>query len=259
MHVCILLFQGHDVLDYAGPYEVFANVLLDPDSPSPQQAFDVTLVAADRVIQSSRNLCVNRHLSIDEGLAAIEDFDILVVPGGPLGVLRRICQNHQSHRHRGGGGGGGGGGGPELRFLRAFARVPRQPGRCERVILSVCTGALLLGYSQLLRGRRATTHHKALDVLRYVCNGSGSSGDGAQKGNFGATEVIRARYVDGGRLENGTRIVTSGGISNGIDASMYVLSLVAGRDMAAAAGRIMEFDRSSSLGSVEGYQDEAAW
>jgi transcriptional regulator GlxA family with amidase domain len=228
MHVCILMFQGHDVLDYTGPYEVFANILRNPDSEQPEQAFDITLIAADRVIQSSRSLCVNRHLSIEEAHGRIEEFDILIVPGGPVVVMKGLCRRN----------------GPELGFIRSYASLPRRSGRQGRVILSVCTGALLLGYAQLLQGRKVTTHHKALDVLRFVC--ASGHGDGVA-----GTEVIKARYVDGGLLDNGTRIVTSGGISSGIDASLYVLSLVAGREMAKIASQIMEFDRSSSLRHIE--------
>ena len=229
IQVCILMFQGHDVLDYAGPYEVFANILRNPDAESPEQVFDITLIADDRVIQSSRNLCVNRHLSIEDAYTRIVDYDILIIPGGPVRTLNALCDRD----------------GPEVKFLRAYASLPPRSQRRERVILSVCTGALLLGCTQLLRGRRATTHHKALDVLRHVCYNGGATGEQA-------TEVIKARYVDGGFLDNGTRIVTSGGISSGIDASLYVLSLVAGREMAAIAGKIMDFDRSSNLRNIEG-------
>lgn len=229
MQVCILMFQGQDVLDYAGPYEVFANVLRDPDSECPEHIFDVTLVAADRVVQSSRSLNVIPHLSLEDALARIMDYDILIVPGGPVRTLKRLCKEN----------------GPELEFLRTYATLPERTGKEGRVILSVCTGALLLGYTQLLRGRKATTHHKALDLLSYIC---GSTGGTSEYG----TEVIKARYVDGGLLSNCTRIITSGGISSGIDASLYVLSLVSGREVATAAMRIMEFDRSSSLREIEG-------
>lgn len=227
-HVCILMFQGHDVLDYTGPYEVFANVLDNPGSENPRQIFDITLIAADMVIQSSRSLCVNRHISIQEALARIMDYDILVVPGGPVRTLKSLCRPDST----------------ELEFIRSFAALPERIGRQGRMILSVCTGSLLLGYIGLLKGRKATTHSKALETLRYVCDSTVGNGETG-------TEVIKARYVDGGALGNGTRIVTSGGISSGIDASLYVLSLVAGRDVATVAMQIIEFVRSSSLREIE--------
>ncbi|KAF5241936.1 hypothetical protein FANTH_8896 [Fusarium anthophilum] len=228
MHVCILMFQGHDVLDYSGPYEVFANVLDNPGSEHARQIFEITLIAADMVIQSSRNLCVNRHISIQEALARIMDYDILVVPGGPVRTLKSLCRTDST----------------ELEFIRSFAALPERIGRQGRVILSVCTGSLLLGYIGLLKGRKATTHSKALETLRYVCDSTAGNGETG-------TEVIKARYVDAGALGNGTRIVTSGGISSGIDASLYVLSLVAGREIATAAMQIIEFVRSSSLREIE--------
>ncbi|KAF4341594.1 DJ-1 domain protein [Fusarium beomiforme] len=228
MHVCILMFQGHDVLDYTGPYEVFANVLHNPGSENPKQIFDITLIATDIIIQSSRSLCVNRHISIQEALTRIMDYDILIVPGGPVRTLKGLCRHDST----------------EVEFIRSFAALPQRIERQGRVILSVCTGALLLGYIGILQGRKATTHHKALDALRHICGSIGGSGETG-------TDVIRARYVDGGALSNGTRIVTSGGISSGIDASLYVLSLVTGREIATTAMQIMEFVRSSSLREIE--------
>ncbi|KAG9499235.1 hypothetical protein J7337_010054 [Fusarium musae] len=212
MNVCILMFHGHDVLDYAGPYEVFANVLDNPGAEDPKQIFDITLIATDAIIQSSRSLYVNRHISIQEALTRIMDYDILVVPGGPVRTLKGLCEPDST----------------ELGFIRSFASLSERIGRKARVILSVCTGSLLLGYIGLLKGRKATTHGKALDTLRYVCDQASGAGE------IG-TEVIRAR----------------GGISSGIDASLYVLSLVAGRDVATAAMQIMEFVRSSSLREIE--------
>lgn len=220
------MFQGHDVLDYAGPYEVFANILRNPSSPNPSQIFDITLIAVDRVITSSRNLSVNRHISIFEAYSRISEYDILIIPGGPIRVLRGLCALNN----------------PELKFLSAFAALPSRFQGCERVVLSICTGALLLGWMGLLNDRRATTHHKALDVLRCVCRRFAIEGS-----EECPTEVVSARYVDGGCLENGTRIVTAGGISSGIDASLYVMALVAGREMADKAARIIEFERCSSL------------
>jgi transcriptional regulator GlxA family with amidase domain len=219
IQVCFLMFQGHDVLDYAGPYEVFANIPRDPASESPDQIFEITLIAVDKIISSSRNLCVNRHISIAEAHTKITDYDILIVPGGPIRVLRDLYERNS----------------PEMKFLCAYAGLPPRCQGRERVILSICTGALLLGCAQLLASRKATTHHKALDALRFVCRGIEGSDERP-------TEVVAARYVDGGFLENGTRIVTAGGISSGIHASLYILSLVAGNEMAALARQIMEFD-----------------
>ncbi|KAH8663617.1 class I glutamine amidotransferase-like protein [Tricladium varicosporioides] len=230
IQVCFLMFHGHDVLDYAGPYEVFANILRNPDSPNPSHIFDITLIAVDPVISSSRNLCVNRNMSILEAHARIEEFDILILPGGPLRVLRDLYDRKS----------------PEMKFLSTFATLPTRRYGCSRIILSVCTGALLLGCARLLCGRRATTHHKALDALEFVCQP-------VQGRDELPTEVVMARFVDAGLLDNGTRIVTAGGISCGIDASLYVMELVAGKEMADVAGEIMEYNQAVMELNLSGF------
>jgi len=77
--------------------------------------------------------------------------------------------------------------------------------QAERVqlLLSVCTGALLLGQAGLLNQIPATTHHTTFDLLREISP---------------ATSVIEdQRFVDSGH------IITSGGISAGIDMALYVV------------------------------------
>jgi transcriptional regulator GlxA family with amidase domain len=67
---------------------------------------------------------------------------------------------------------------------------------------SVCTGSLLLAKAGLLEGRRATTHWAALDLLESL--------------NAGVRVDRESRYVDDG-------IVSSAGVSAGIDMALYVV------------------------------------
>ena len=70
-----------------------------------------------------------------------------------------------------------------------------------RPVASVCTGSLLLGAAGYLRGLRATTHHRALDLLRPLCR-----------------EVVGdQRIVDEGR------VVTAGGVSSSLDLGLYLV------------------------------------
>jgi cyclohexyl-isocyanide hydratase len=65
----------------------------------------------------------------------------------------------------------------------------------------VCTGALLIGRAGYLEGMRATTHHRAYDLLRPYCR-----------------EVVTdQRIVDEGQ------VVTAGGVSSSLDLGLYLV------------------------------------
>ncbi len=87
---------------------------------------------------------------------------------------------------------------------------------------SVCTGAFLLAAAGLLDGHRATTHWASLDWLR----------------NHHPAVDVRAdeRVVDAGRL------VTSAGVSAGIDMALHLVQRLHGSEVATATARDMEYD-----------------
>jgi transcriptional regulator GlxA family with amidase domain len=99
----------------------------------------------------------------------------------------------------------------------------RQASEKAELVLSVCTGALLLAKAGLLDGLEATTHHGAIDLLRQV----------APK----TTVHADRRFVDNGR------VVCSAGIAAGIDMSLHVVGRLLGREVAEKTARQMECPR----------------
>ncbi|QPC84648.1 DJ-1/PfpI family protein [Phototrophicus methaneseepsis] len=89
-------------------------------------------------------------------------------------------------------------------------------------LLSVCTGALLLADAGVLANQSATTYHTAFDLLHSI-DGSISLQPGQ-------------RWVDNGQ------IVTSAGVSAGIDMSLYVISKLFDQATADATARHMEYE-----------------
>lgn len=89
----------------------------------------------------------------------------------------------------------------------------------------------------VLAGRRATTHYGLLSQLQELCD------------KHGQTEISRKRYVDGGFLETGTRVITSGGITSGFDVSLYVIELLCGYACAERAADVLDYQwrRSEAL------------
>jgi transcriptional regulator GlxA family with amidase domain len=136
--VGIVVFEEIEVLDFCGPFEVFAATRLDEArrraEPSP---FEVLLVAEHRapVVTAGGMQVIPHHTFAD-----CPRLDILVVPGG--WGTRRERDNPAM-----------------LDWLRL--RAPE-----VEILSSVCTGAMLLGAAGLLDGRRATTHWRSLDWLR---------------------------------------------------------------------------------------------
>src|SRR5437867_1631323 len=138
--VGILVFDDVEVLDFAGPFEVFSRTRLVAGSDSRRSddsaPFDTFTVArTPDVVTAIGGLKVIPHY----GWADAPGIDILVVPGG-FGT--RALLNDEA----------------TLAWIRETAARSSQ-------VMSVRTGALLLAKVGLLRGRRATTHWAGLDLL----------------------------------------------------------------------------------------------
>ena len=86
------------------------------------------------------------------------------------------------------------------------------------LVAGVCTGTMLLAHAGIIRSRRASTHHSAWSDLEVL----------------GAT-LVKERVVDDGDL------VTSGGVTSGIDLALWLLEREVSRDLADAVADRMEY------------------
>lgn len=191
--VGMLIFPNVEVLDFCGPFEVFSVTRLDEarrrEEPSP---FEVVLVAETlETVTATGGLRVQPDHAIDTA----PRLDILVVPGG--WGTRAAIHNETL-----------------LSFIRTRARE-------VETLTSVCTGAMLLGHSGLLDGRRATTHWRSLDWMRE---------------SFPQVTVEDQLHV----VEDGN-LLTSAGISAGIDMALRVVSRYWGETVGRATARHMEY------------------
>ena len=131
----ILLFDGAEEMDFAGPWEVFTAA--------------VSGMPSDRVITIGER---SRPVTCEMGMRVIPDLpygdapevDVVLVPGGS-GARREIANPATTN------------------WLRNAA------AKCTW-LTSVCTGALLLVGAGLARGRRVTTHHDFIHDLREKCD-----------------------------------------------------------------------------------------
>ena len=186
--VAILLFDNVEVLDFAGPYEVFTTATRVAQQP----VFEVMTVAAEPDAVRARAGLVVRA---DYALHAHPPVDLLIVPGG---VVTAALTS------------------PAL--IDWIAEVASQ----SRLTASVCTGAFLLAKAGVIDTQTVTTHWEDIDDLR--------------------AGWPSLRVVDGVRWVDQGRIVTSAGISAGIDMSLHLVERCAGRELALCTARQMDFD-----------------
>lgn len=189
--VAILLFPGVELLDFAGPFEVFSAARLTGNAP--ERPFAVLTVA-----ESTEPLRCNNPVTVlpDYTLETCPQADILVVPGGQ-GTRSAIDRT----------------------LLIDWIRTRTS---AAEITASVCTGSFLLAQAGLLDGYATTTHWGSIQRLRDA---------------FPALEVREhTRWVDTGA------IVSSAGVSAGIDMALHIVARLYGVDAARATAHWIEYD-----------------
>jgi cyclohexyl-isocyanide hydratase len=120
----------------------------------------------------------------------------------------------------------GGPGAFELLSDDVVVNAIRTIAQRSRFVTSVCTGAFLLGAAGLLAGRRATTHWASRELLR----------------GFGA-------IPDEGRIVVDGNLITSGGITSGIDFGLHIAAQLVGVEQAKEIQLAMEYDPAPPFAS----------
>lgn len=133
--VGIYLFDDVEVLDFAGPFEVFAVT----DEISGYKFFEVCTISVDgKQVKARNGLKVQPDYSFENH----PSLDIVIIPGG-MGTRVAIKDN---------------------KTLDWINKV--HPN--TQITMSVCTGSLLLGKLGLLDNLPATTHHTVFDLFKKV-------------------------------------------------------------------------------------------
>jgi transcriptional regulator GlxA family with amidase domain len=136
--VGILIFDDVEILDVAGPFEVFSVTRLNDEQRLQQSSpFKVYLIAEkNKQIIAIGGLRLTPDVTISE----CPELDLLIIPGG--WGTRKESKN------------------------RILIKWISNQFTKDRLIASVCTGSSLLGKAGLLDGRDATTHWRAFDFLQ---------------------------------------------------------------------------------------------
>ena len=180
LHIGAIIYPQIDQADFTGPFEVLSRI--------PNSTFHV-LWKEIRPILDVNGLM----LTPDTTLASSPDLDLLVVPGG---WGQEALMEDQT----------------VLDFIRDHAKKGRH-------ILSVCTGALIVGAAGLLRGVKTTTHWSSFHLLEY----------------FGALPFDGRVVVDG-------RFLSTAGVTAGIDGALWAVELLRSQREAEEIQLAIEYD-----------------
>lgn len=182
MNVAILVFDGVDTLDWAGPLEVFDYA----------HVFNTFLVAAEKQPLNGGAYKVVPNYSFED----MPHADIIVIPGGDIAHL--FLDDKISN------------------WLKKKSRDAQQ-------LLSVCNASTLLVANNLLSGLKVTTHAAWMNWLDMM----------SEYYNF--TVENRGRFVDNGK------IITTAGVSSGIDGALHLVAKLKGLKHAQMTAEMMEY------------------
>lgn len=189
-NVAILIFNGVQIIDFTGPYEVFG-----------QAGYNVFTI-------SEKQDTITTHMKLD--VLPKYDFtnhpkvDIVVVPGG--GAPHRLTKDNQT-----------------IKWINTISNN-------AEYILSVCNGAFFLASAGLLEDKEATTY---APMINHIAMFSPNT-----------KPIYNKRFVQSGN------IITAGGLSAGIDASLHVVSLDKGIGRTTEVANNMEYNWDPNSGYV---------
>ena len=190
-NVAVVVHQGVELLDFAGPGEVFAAAS-SRATRDDRPWFNVYTVApTNAAVLSQGFVRIKPTYSIENAPAP----DFIVIPGGKTSILTDDP---------------------------AFMGWVEQSASGRSQMLTVCTGAFVPAKLGMLTGKKATTHWGALALLR--------------ESQPSVNVVDNVRFVDNGS------IVTTAGVSAGIDGALHVVAKTLGYRVARSTARYMEYE-----------------
>ncbi|WP_432408163.1 DJ-1/PfpI family protein [Wukongibacter sp. M2B1] len=190
INIGILVFQKIEELDFIGPFEVLSYV-----NKIKSESTNVWLVSdEEQIVQGYNGLRFFADYTIDN----CPKLDVLVVPGGQ--GRKAVMENDKV-----------------LSFIKnRYIEL--------KYLSSVCTGALIIGATGLLKDKSATTYHTAFDELSKM-----------------GVAVQKSKVVQDGK------IITGAGVSSGMDVGLYLLSRLFDEVTAQQVADKIEYNWSKKL------------
>lgn len=234
LRATILTFDQIDLIDFTSPYETIFQAR-DPATGNKLFRIEIAgpgLTAADNAatMSTSQGLTFKQHIGYEQVLQELAEIDLLVVPGANWPTTERLSHWDEF---------------PVRKIIKEFAALPSRDnttdGQPPRVLLSICSGSFFLAVAGVLANRRVTTHYLIIKELEDLCT---------KLYGAGKTEVVRKRFVDVGTLDNGIRVVASGGLTSAFDASLYAIELITNAKEAERVSEILDYQWVKSEGLI---------
>ena len=194
-NVAFLVYDGVESLDLGGPLDVFnkANSITGG-----YNAYTVGLTH-DTVQAEAQSFGLTPKFSIDDAPRP----DIIIVPGASSQRVNEMGKNPR---------------------VQNWLRANVQPGQ---TMMSICTGAFIVGEAGLFDGKDVTTHWMTLPQF--------------------ATQFPLARTYDGVRYIGDGNIYSSGGITSGIDGALHLVEQFSGKAAADSVAKVLQYRRDTPV------------
>ncbi len=185
--VAVFIYQGVELLDFAGPLEVFSNTT----------GFDVFTVApkVETILAMNKNIQFIPNYSIEN----CPQPDIIVFPGANMAGLMPIYNDSSV-----------------IKWIREIHKG-------TTFTMSVCTGAAFLSKAGILDGHSVTTHWGATKSLQTI--------------------TPKAMVIENKRYVQDRKLLTTAGVSAGLDGALHLVSKIVGREEAVRVARDIEYDK----------------
>ncbi|KUJ07181.1 ThiJ/PfpI family protein [Mollisia scopiformis] len=273
--VLITMHPGMDTMDFVVPLEILSQARHNPADDT-TKVFQIAFCAEKEHTVSTQGASFRAHMEYDEAHSRLDEFDILIVPGGRATEL--LWDNEAAEKKHE----------PliePLALIKAYSDIQVKDPKKERTLFAVCTGSMFLAQQGILNGLSATTHPDFYTQFENVCKES------AQKGLSERCDLMEERYVvnnlryDLGNLDEnpyvrrkadarrpsvmarkgsnawkesntrresiarraeiklgGLRVITTGGITCAMDASLYLVSIMANEECAIEIAKAMQYE-----------------
>ncbi len=190
-HIGILLFDQAELLDFAGPFEVFSSINIALKNKAGDSPHVFSIAETTDPITSANGMKVVPDYTFDDH----PQIDLLILPGG--NGTKEVIRDDKLM-------------GTILNLIRDAS-----------VVLSVCTGARILAKPGFLKDKTVTTHKSASgDILALEPD---------------CRVDLSLRFADNGKF------ITAGGVSAGIDASLYLCEKFWGAEVRKSVAEYIEW------------------